>query len=260
MKDKTYTFKAKLPVHPAIIALWAAVIAAGYLLPAFPIIGTGGTFSFSNVLSPLAGIFFGPLAGALCAAVGGIIGSLIAPHTAWMGFGTFILGTITAFTSGCVAFGKLPFVKVNESGNFVINGAIIIYITGTILWFTQEIGRSIIRVPLVVYGIGFAAAIAGIILSPVFFNSKKRILKLPAIWLCSFAGLIGGASAGNFFSLVLYKIPKDVWIIITVSAPIERAVFAAAAALVGVPLLIGLNKTGIYAGPLYNKEEEKHED
>jgi len=260
MKEKTYLFKAKFPVHPAVIAVWAAVIAAGYLLPAFPILGTGGTFSFSNVLSPLAGIFFGPLAGALCAAVGGLIGSLIAPHTAWMGFGTFILGTTTAFTAGCVAFGKWPCVRISGSGNFVINGAVIIYITGTILWFTQEIGRSVIRIPLVVYGLGFAAVIAGIILSPVFFNSNKKVLQLPAIWLCSFAGLIGGASAGNFFSLILYKVPKEIWTILTVSAPLERAVFAAAAALVGMPLLTGLNKTGICAGPFQIKEEEKHED
>ncbi|MCL2277596.1 MAG: hypothetical protein FWC21_06825 [Treponema sp.] len=260
MKDKTYIFKAKLPVHPAIIAVWAAVIGAGYLLPAFPILGTGGAFSFSNALSPLAGVFFGPLAGALCAAVGGLIGSLIAPHTAWMGFGTFILGTVTAFTSGCVAFGKWPCVKISADGNFVINGAIIVYIIGAVLWFTQEIGRSVISVPLVVYGIGLAAAVAGVILSPVFFNSQKKVLRLPAIWLCSFAGLIGGASIGNFFSLVLYKVPKEIWTVITVSAPLERAVFAAAAALAGAPLLFGLNKIGVNAGPFFDKDADKHED
>ena len=251
------TVTAKMPVHPAIIAVWASVIAAGYLLPAFPVLGTGGTFSFSNVLSPLAGIFFGPLAGALCSAVGGFIGSLIAPHTAWMGFGTFIIGTVTAFTAGCVAWGKWPAVNISRNGNFVINGAIIIYITGTILWFTQEIGRSVILIPLVFYGLGFAVMMSGIILSPFLFNSAKRVLKFPAIWICSFAGLVGGASVGNFFSLVLYKIPKDIWTVLTVTAPVERAVFALGAALVGVPLLIGLNKIGIFAGPPNNDEENQ---
>jgi len=243
-------------IQPAVIAVWAAVVAAGYLLPAFPILGTGGVFSVSSVLNPLSGIFFGPLGGALCSAVGGFIGSLIAPYTAWMGLGTFVIGMTTAFTSGCIAWSKWPPVTVSRNGSFIFNGGIIIYIIGSILWFTQEIGRSIIRFPLVFYGLGFIAMIAGIIFAGRMFASKSRFLKFPAIWLCSFGGLIGGAAIGNFFSLVLYKQPKEIWAILTVTAPIERAIFASAAMLAGVPLLIGLNKIGILAGP----QEEINED
>jgi len=250
--------KKYITAHPAVIAVWASVIAAGYLIPAFPVLGTGGTFSFSNVLSPLSGVFFGPLAGALCSAVGGFIGSLIAPHTAWMGIGTFLIGTVTSFTTGCIAWGKWPAVNIRSNGNFVFNGAVIIYITGTILWFTQETGRSVILIPAVFYGLGFAVMITGIIFSGRLFNSKKQILRFPAIWLCAFAGLIGGASVGNFFSLVLYKVPKDIWTVLTVTAPIERAVFALGAALVGAPLLAGLNKIGIFAGPPQNEEEKQN--
>lgn len=240
--------------HPAVIAVWASVIAAGYLLPAFPILGTGGAFSFASVLNPLSGIFFGPLAGALCSAAGGFIGSLIAPHTAWMGLATFIIGAATAFTTGCIAWGKWPPVAVNSNGGFIFNGGIIIYTIGTILWFTQEIGRNIFIFPIIFYGLGFTVMIAGIIFAGKFFISEKNILKFPAIWLCAFGGLIGGASVGNFFSLVLYKQPVEIWVVLTVSAPIERAVFAVCAALVGAPLLTSLNKIGIYAGP--QPEEE----
>src|SRR5215475_14542520 len=98
-------------IHPATVAVWAAVLSVGYLLPTIPIIGTGGTFSLTTALLPLSGVFFGPIAGALCAAVAGFIGSLIAPHTAWMGMGTFIIGTTTAFTAGCIAWGSWPPVK-----------------------------------------------------------------------------------------------------------------------------------------------------
>jgi len=242
-----------IKAHPAVIAVWAAVIAAGHLLPAFPILGTGGVFSVSSVLNPLSGIFFGPLSGALCSAAGGFIGSLIAPYSAWMGLGTFVIGMTTAFTSGCIAWSKWPPLTVSESGNFIFNGGIIVYIIGTILWFTQEIGRSIIRFPLIVYGLGFIAMITGIIFASRLFASKNRLVKFPAIWLCAFGGLIGGAAIGNFFSLVLYKQPKEIWAYLTIAAPIERAIFAAAAMLVGVPLLTGLNKIGIFAGP---QEEE----
>ena len=235
-------------VHPAVMAVWAAVVAAGFLLPAFPILGTGGNFSLANVLNPLSGIFFGPLAGALCSAIGGFLGSLIAPHTAWMGPATFIIGMTTAFTTGCIARGKGFPVSVNRNGNIIINGAVVVYITGTILWFTQEIGRSIVIFPVVFYGLGLIVSMIGIVFAGRMLKGKNRLLKFAAVWICAFGGLIGGASIGNFFSLILYKQPKEIWMIIMVSAPIERIIFASAAMLVGVPLLAGLNKTGIFAG------------
>ncbi|MDR2543167.1 MAG: hypothetical protein LBC80_06950 [Treponema sp.] len=243
----------KIVRHPAVIAVWAAVVAAGHLLPAFPIWGTGGVFSISSVLNPLSGIFFGPLAGALCSAVGGFIGSLIAPNTAWMGLGTFIVGTTMAFTTGCITWGKWPPITINSNGNFSFNGGIIVYITGTLLWFTQEIGRAAFFFPIVVYGLGFIVMITGIIFANKMFTSPKQFWKFPAIWLCSFGGLIGGATVGNFFGLVLFQHPKELWTVLMVATPVERALFAAAAMLAGVPLLIGLNKIGIFVGP--QKEE-----
>jgi len=252
-------------IHPAVIAVWAAVVAAGHLLPVIPIMGTGGTFSLAHALSPLSGIFFGPLAGAICSAAGGFTGNLIAPHTAWMGPFTFIIGTTTAFTSGCIAWGKWPPVSVSGNGSVIFNGGIIVYIIGTILWFTQEIGRSIYIFPLVYYSLGFLIMILGIIFSDRMFLSSKRILKFPAIWLCAFGGLVGGATIGNFFSIVLFKQPKEIWMVLTFTAPVERVLFALGAMLIGVPLLEGLNKIGIPAGPqekiiITKNESGSHED
>jgi len=238
-----------LPIHPAIIAAWAAIVAAGHLLPTVPIVGTGATFSLTAVLSPLSGIFFGPLAGALCSAAGGFIGSIIAPHTAWLGLGTFIIGTVTAFTSGCIAWGRWPLISVNKSGHIIINGGIIVYMVGTILWFTQELGRSIKLFPLVLYGAGFAALIAGSFFVSFAMKRGKKALYFPAIWLAAFGGMIGGASIANFFYLVLFNLPRETWLYLTVAAPIERALFSLGASLIGVPLLIGLPKIGIMAGP-----------
>ncbi|GHV94718.1 hypothetical protein AGMMS50293_10380 [Spirochaetia bacterium] len=236
-------------VHPAVIAVWAAIVAAGHILPTIPVFGTGSTFSLTAALSPLSGIFFGPIAGALCSAAGGFVGNLIAPHTAWMGMGTFIIGTTSAFTSGCIAWGGRPLVAVNRGGAFVINGGIIVYIIGTILWFTQDIGRSVPLFPLVYYGAGFIALVVGSLFSGRMFASPRKALKLPAIWLCAFGGLIGGATVGNFFSVVLYRLPRELWLTLTVAAPLERAVFASGAMLIGAPLLAGLPQIGVFVGP-----------
>jgi len=251
--------KNTVKIHPVVAAVWAAVVASGHLLPVFPILGTGGTFSISHILNPLSGIFFGPLGGALCSAAGGFIGTLIAPYTAWMGLGTFIIGTTTAFTTGCIAWAKGPPVSINNNGSLIVNGGFIVYIIGTILWFTQKIGRSFIWFPVIFYGLGFLVMIAGIIFAGKIFLNPKPNWKFSAqtgfaIWLCTFGGLVGGASIGNFFSLVLFKQPKEIWSVLMVTAPLERALFALGAMLVGVPLLIGLNKAGISVGP--QKEEE----
>jgi hypothetical protein len=243
-------------VHPAVIAVWAAICAAGYILPTVPIWGTGSVFSVFSALAPLSGIFFGPVAGALCSAAGGFIGSLIAPHTAWMGLGTFIPGTVTAFTAGCIAWGKWPPVMVNKDGSFTVNGGIIVYVIGTILWFTQEKGRNVALLPLVSYGLGFAAMVTGIIFARRMITGKNRLLKFQLLWLCAFGGLIGGASVGNFFSLILYDLPENVWKALAFVQPLERALFALGAMFIGVPLLEGLNKLGISAGPQTEKENE----
>jgi hypothetical protein len=246
--DKEKIEKIK-KIHPAYIAVWASIVAAGYLIPTLPILGTGSNFSLANILSPLSGIFFGPIAGALCSAIGGFIGSFISPVPPLLGSFNFIFGAITAFTTGCIAWSKWPPVKINTEGSFIINGGIIVYFTGTILWFTQSAGRDFIWLPIVFYGLGFIAMITGFFLSGRFFASSKKILKLPAIWLSAFGGLVGGATMGNFFYLVIFNPPAVDLMRLIIISPLERALFAAVAAAIGVPLLEGLNKIGISAGP-----------
>lgn len=243
-------------IHPALVAVWAAVVAAAHIIPAIPMLGTGSNFSFAAVLSPLSGILFGPIAGALCSAAGGFIGSLVAPHTAWMGLGTFVIGTTTAFTAGCAAWGTWPPITLNGRGCFVISGGIIVYAIGTLLWFSQEMGRSVVIFPLVYYSAGFAAFIAASILSGKVLSGGKTAQKIPVIWLCAFGGMIGGAAIGNFFSLVLYRMPREAWLYLTVAAPLERALFSIGTALVGMPLLAALPKIGIFAGPQPEEESE----
>ena len=252
--------KLSLPsrIHPAVIAVWAALVSASHIIPSVPMLGTGSNFSFAAALSPLSGIFFGPIAGALCSAAGGFVGSLIAPHTAWLGLGTFIIGTVTAFTSGCIAWSDWPPVSINQRGALVVNGGVIVYLVGTLLWFSQETGRSLILFPLVYYGAGFTALITGSVFAGRILAGKKHTLKFFAVWLCAFGGMTGGAAIANFLSLVLYKLPRATWIYLTVAAPIERALFSLGAALIGVPLLAALPKVGIHVGPNYSLVTSTH--
>jgi hypothetical protein len=249
MKNKSLLLPPK--IHPAVIAVWAALVATAHLLPTVPLIGVGGgNFSLAAALYPLSGILFGPVAGAFCTAAGGFLGSIVAPHTQNMlGLGSFIIWTTTAFTAGCIAWGSWPPVTINTKGNFIINGGIIVYLVGTLLWFSQGIGRSFIWTPVIYYGAGFTALILGCIFAGKVFSGENKLLKIPVLWLCAFGGMCGGATIGNFFALVLYQTPREAWLGLLPVSLSERSVFSIGTVLIGAPLLIGLRKIGISAGP-----------
>ena len=88
---------AGIPV--AYLAVWAAVYAVASILPAIPLVG-GGTFGGQEFILTLAGILFGPIAGAIAATVGGLLASFIGPATAYFGFATFYPHTIGALAAG----------------------------------------------------------------------------------------------------------------------------------------------------------------
>ncbi len=223
-------------VHPAVLAIWAALIATARILPSIPMIGTGSTFSLSSALIPLAGIFFGPIPGAICAGVGGFIGQLMAPHTAWLGLATFLIGTLNALAAGFVSRGKWP-VSIGIIG------------LGTLLFYSTEIGREAFIFPIVFYGLGAVMAVFGGIFGKKWLLCGKAPLKAIAIFLCSFAGAVSGSSLANMASVYLFELPAENWILLAGVAPLERTVFSVGAALVGTPLLMLLPKIGVHIGP-----------
>lgn len=224
-------------VHPAVLAIWAALIAAGNLLPAIPIVGSGGTFSVSAALVPLAGIFFGPVGGAICAAIGGFLGQIIAPHTAWLGIATFLIGTVNAFAAGSVSRNR-----------WYLAGLVIA--VGYGLWFTTPEGRGAALFPLVFYNIGLAAMVAGAFLWRLAGRfTEKPFLRAAAVFTASYAGFVAAASLANIAGILLYKWPSPMWLSLAFVSPWERAVFSLGATIIGVPLLVGLPKIGVFIGP-----------
>ena len=224
---------AKYPkVHPAMIAVWAALIAVSGLLPTFPMFGTGGTFSIGLALAPLAGIMFGPWTGALTVAIGGIIGSFIAPHTAVFGIFTFLSDMSLTFAAGFMA-------RKNWKVGFFMLVAIVA------IWFgCFPQGRGLIMAP-----------VGGIVGGKLFEKGgAKRVLGLALI---AFPCYIVGVAVGDVLMLIMMDVPSEllntmmVWL-----SPFERVIFSIASAIIGTPLLIGLPKISVYVGPDYDGEEK----
>ena len=229
-------------VHPATVAVWAALLAVSSLLPAIPLIGVGGTMSISNALLPLAGIMFGPWAGALVAAIGGFIGQLLAPATAAFGIWTFLIGVIFALHAGFMAEGKkIP--------------SIILPIIPAILWMTNPIGRSVPE-ELIFIGLGFIFSILGCTIGAKFLLEKKNVATLfVAILFIAFASFVTSSMFANWLALLMYQLPREAWLAVLALAPIERFIFSIAAGIIGVPLLMGLPKVGVAVGPMLPEEE-----
>ncbi len=244
MKTKNVLITA----HPAVIAVWAALMAAASLLPAFPIIGTGVTFNIANCLTPLAGIFFGPVAGAIAAGVGGFIGQLIAPHTVLFGPLQFTIAIMGALASGFAM-----------QGRWWVSALIIAVFGG--VWYLVPNGTEAWATPLL-YLLGFAAIVVGIFISrkenPLLSHNRARMGL--GILCASLAGIVVTQAMGNLWALIFFELPPAIWFTVLAIAPVERFLFALGAMIIGTPLLIGLPKIGIPVGPMiYEKEEEGDE-
>jgi hypothetical protein len=244
MKKNTVLITA----HPAVIAVWAALMAAASLLPAFPVVGTGATFNIANCLTPLAGIFFGPWAGAIAAGVGAFIGQLIAPHTVLFGPLQFTIAVLGAMASGFAMQRRWWF------------PTLLIALFGGV-WYLLPSGRGAWATPLL-YLLGFAFIALGIFLSrkenPLLSKDRRKMSL--GILCAAIAGIVVTQAMGNLWALIFFELPPAIWFTVLAIAPIERILFGLGAMIIGTPLLIGLPKIGIPVGPMiYEAEEELDE-
>jgi hypothetical protein len=234
-----------LSTHPAVIAVWAALIAAVTLVPTFPIIGTGATFSVSAALVPLAGVLFGPVPGALCAAIGAFIGQLIAPHTVFFGPLSFLIPTFSALCAG-FAMQKRWYVPL------------IATILFSVAWFIFPLGRTAWFQPII-WSLGAVASLIGWFVASDWIGSDNRTKLFIGIFLAAMAGTIVDHGFGCLWALIMFQLPREVWLTVLPLAPIERTLFSLGSAIIGTPLLIGLPKIGILVGQKMDEEEETEE-
>jgi uncharacterized membrane protein len=235
-----------LSTHPAVIAVWAALIAVVTLVPAFPMIGTGATFSVSAALVPLAGIFFGPVPGAICAAIGAFIGQLIAPHTVFFGPLSFLIPTLNALCAG-FAMQKKWYVPL----------AVTVFFSAA--WFIFPLGRTAWFEPLI-WSLGVIACLVGWFVASDWLGSENRTKIFAGVFLAALAGTIVDHSFGSTWALIMFQLPREIWLAVLGLAPVERALFSLGAAIIGTPLLIGLPKIGVAVGQMMAEVEEEYEE
>ena len=234
--------------HPAVIAVWAALMAVASLLPAFPIIGTGVTFNIANCLVPLAGILFGPWVGAIVAGVGGFIGQMLAPHTVLFGPLQFTIAIMGAMSAGFAMQRK-----------WLIPLGIILFFGG--VWYLLPNGRAAWATPLLyIQGLIYIAIgwFIGRKEDPLLSRNRGRMAL--ALLCCSGAGIIVTQAMGNLWAMLFFQLPPAIWYTVLLIAPFERLAFALGAMIIGTPLMIGLPKIGIPVGPMIYQNEDENDE
>lgn len=234
-------------VHYSILIVWAALSAAAMLIPGIPTLGSGSSMSLTYPLSPLAGILFGPYAGALCTAVGGIIGTIIAPHAANLGIWTFTVQTVTAFMAGYISRGKwqLPTVFF-----LIMTGVVYTFQAIQEVWWFGWVYLS-----------GILMAIIGALwCSKILRKSGNVFLKAVGVFIISYAAFISGCTVSDPLGIIMFDLTSELYVMLAVMMPFERVMFSLFTAILGVPLLMGLPKIKIYVGPEFDDMGEKSSD
>jgi hypothetical protein len=217
-------------------------MAIARLLPTIPLVGIGSTFTVANVLVPLAGVFFGPWAGLLCAAIGGAIGYWIFPMSAWAGPFTILIPAVGGLAAGFA-------MRRNWLWPVVIIAAL------GAAWYVFPMGRAAWFMPPV-YLLGVVAAVLGAIWGARWLTADNKAKMFAGIFSVSLTGIVASQAMGNLFWLALFAPPPAQVAAVTLQAPIERIIFAVVAAIVGIPLLTALPRVGVLVGPaLYEREE-----
>jgi uncharacterized membrane protein len=209
-------------------------------------IGTGATFSVSAALVPLAGILFGPIPGAICAAIGAFIGQLIAPHTVFFGPLSFLIPTLNALCAG-FAMQKRWYVPL------------VVILVLSLVWFAFPLGRSVWFTPLI-WTLGIGASLVGWFVGSDWLGSDNRAKLFAGVFLAAMCGTIVDHNFGSLWALIMFKLPREIWLAVLPLAPVERTLFSLGSAIVGTPLLIGLPQIGVMVGQKLYYEEPLEEE
>lgn len=232
----------KRKIHFATMTVWAALMAAAAMLPSFPVLGGSGTFSISYTLAPLAGVMFGPIPGALSALIGDFIGTLIAPHTANVGIFICLTGASNALAAGFIC-------RKNWKP------AVLIIALGTIYWLFFPAAREAWIYSVTVWGVGIVMSLVGGVLGAKLLERQTLLVKAIGLYLCIYPCYIVAQAVNCVFVMLLMELPADLLKLLAVTVPLERLLFTLGAVIIGIPLLSGLPKIGIFVGPAYDTME-----
>jgi len=227
----------------AYIVVLAAVIVALSFFPFSVILASGGSFPMSQGIFGLVGWILGPIAGAVAAGIGVLIGGFLAPHTAGVLVVSIITGMTGAFAAGSMVVGD------KRKGWWLY---VFIFCLVGFLYF---IGRA-----LFLNGIGLWPVIAGSFLdwsALLLFALPTRTLFAKWInsenWGQVIAGLAFGTwtvfgmahAVASAITYHMFNWPEEVWTMLIPIIPFENLMRVLIGVVIGGGVIAGLRAIGL---------------
>jgi hypothetical protein len=224
------------------VALLAAVTAVLQLIPFSVVLGPGVSFPLSLATGGLMGILLGPWAGAVAVLVGGAIGVLIAPHTAFLGPLTILVLIMAPLASGLIVTGRHRIVGIYLLAAGILWWVIYFATTG----MPQD--KVVLLMPWRYIVPGVLLFIPGLTEKAVrMLRSENRLALASALgyitWISLQTDHSISAIVGN---LLLFPLPEEVYrILITTIIGAERGALTIVGIVIGLGVIVGLRRMGI---------------
>ena len=217
----------------SLIALFAALHTVLSILPFSIAIGvSGGSITLGIISATLIGITLGPISGGLAVLIGSVIGMFLNPSGALLLAASFLPPTMGAISSGFL---------ITKRGYI----SAVMLLVGIIAFYSHTFGLEAIYYPFMhiialVLALIFSTRLAG--WSKELSDIKKLSLGIP---IAAFVGTLTDHIIGSSLYLWMFELPAQVWNSIIFIYPIERIVAVIITAVITLPLLYSLNKSGI---------------
>jgi len=228
-------------VYVALIAVWAALLLACSLIPAYPVLGTGATITFSNILhSSLTAPLLGPVFGTVAGFIVGVLIPYVNPASS-IGLLTFLSPTIAALLSGLVLFNRW------KAATLILVLEVAIWMANPFAWYQL--------MPIVMWG--FIPVSIFILVPPVrkfIINSIVKLdpKRLPIALFClAFIARIGGdVATGNNVSVWVLgwgtQSMYPYWAPMTVYYAVADSLNCVVGAIIGSAVLTAIARSGIH--------------
>jgi hypothetical protein len=242
MKSSTPPTNKKLTstIYIALVATWTALLLAVSVIPAYPVLGTPASITFSSVLlSSLTAPLLGPLYGMSSGLIFGLLVPYVNPATS-VGILTFLAPTLSALMGGLLLFNRWK-------------AATIILVIQIAIWLANPFAFYQLM-PIVLWE--FVPVLLFLLIPPVrkwiintIVTLDKKYLPL-ALWCIAWTARIGGdvATGNNIAVWVLgWGTPEmyPYWAPMTLYYAIADSLNCLTGAIIGSAVLIALQKSGI---------------
>jgi uncharacterized membrane protein len=231
----------------ALIAIWTALLLACVAIPAYPVLGTPATITFSSILlNSLTAPLLGPLYGAISGLILGVLSPYVNPATS-IGVLTFLAPTLAALMAGLVLFNRW------KEAAIILAIQVGIWMANPFAWYEL--------MPLVMWE--FIPVFFFILVPPVrkwivstIVDANEKYLPF-ALWCLAFISRIGGevATGNNIGVWVLgWTGPAfyPYWAPMTAYYAVADSLNCLAGAIIGTGVILALKRSGIRSTALDN--------